>query len=75
MYLSGSFPFAVEHTQILVLEAEVLEELIFAALVDQEAGGARGGAEAESGGQEARHQGPGQSHDDEQFFYCAAKEN
>ena len=55
MYLSGSFPFAVKHTQVLILEAEVLEELVFAALVDQEAGGARGGAEAESGGQEARH--------------------
>ena len=55
IYLSGSFPFAVKHTQVLILEAEVLEELVFAALVDQEAGGARGGAEAESGGQEARH--------------------
>ena len=48
IYLSGSFPFAVEDPQVLVLEAEVLEELVLAALVDQEAGGAGGGAEAES---------------------------
>ena len=39
VYLSGSFPLAIKHAQVLFLEAEVLEELILAALVDQEAGG------------------------------------
>ena len=33
-YLSGSFPLSIKHPEVLVLEAEVLEELILAALVD-----------------------------------------